>query len=828
VRLNFSRRYLLWLTLPPPLITVPICVLFLSQVLRARSAGEWLTLVAFLAAVGIIGEVIFATMAYPPLERIDEGRADSETVSLALRRTVKASLVGWGVGVSLITLAGAFFFHRSPLGFAYFMVAALGAAVPSICWSYAVGKRLLESVAASGEARWVGSRIPIGRKIGIVFIGFFLVSSLALVLLVSSKVSKTIEELALAGAEETFSGVLALARSGGASDEQLREIETYVEGEFEIYRIAPDGTLKAAEGSQADPLTPPEVEWMLRRKSGNSVALDSRHALRFEPLADGSVLAVSVPWEQYRALPFEIGLYALVITVLTLAIFGLAIYFLSQDIRHPLERLSSAAEAMARGDFRVAPTVFSDDELGLLGERFASTRSNLQRLIARVGTGGRTMTEGVRGITGGSSELLRRSQEQAELTENSSISLGSAREGAESVLSAAEAVANRTEDASSRALELQASSEEVARSMDFLFQSVEKTSSSTTEMDASAREMSGRTSYLIDIADEVVSFVTQMDGTIEELRKRSQATAEISRQVREISEKGGSAVTDTVEGIRKSQDSTRKTAEVLDQLQARVGQISQILTVIEDVTERTNLLSLNAAIIAAQAGEQGAGFSVVADEIRELADRTRGSTKEIASIIKAVQSGSRAAVRSMKEGVAQVDDNVEVAQNAAAALEKILARANDSYDMANHISAALEEQASATRHLHEVTSRMSDHVAEINRATQEQARGTKMLAEEAERVREIALQVRNSTDEQSSAGSGITVAMEQVAGDVRRIRDLLEAQLSDMAKIAEASQTMLVISQRNETLSRDFESSMRALAGSAQEFESEVGSFRVE
>jgi methyl-accepting chemotaxis protein len=146
--------------------------------------------------------------------------------------------------------------------------------------------------------------------------------------------------------------------------------------------------------------------------------------------------------------------------------------------------------------------------------------------------------------------------------------------------------------------------------------------------------------------------------------------------------------------------------------------------------------------------------------------------------------------------------------------------------MATRISRALEDQAKASRHLHEVTSRMSDHIAEINRATREQARGTQLLAAESERVRDVASQVRNATDEQSAAGRGITRALEKIAEDARAMRDLLERQLQETDRIADASRTMLDIAQKNDAIAREFNSTVQNLVRSGQDFESEVARFR--
>jgi methyl-accepting chemotaxis protein len=432
----------------------------------------------------------------------------------------------------------------------------------------------------------------------------------------------------------------------------------------------------------------------------------------------------------------------------------------------------------------------------------------------------------VRVITGGTESLLTRARNQTELTERSATALENVRSGIRKVLGAAETVAALTEDASSRALELQASAEEVAKSTDHLFQSVEKTSSSTGQMDASTREMSQRTDVLAGIGDEVLSFVAEMDATIGDLRGSAQADAEISSQVREDAQAGGRAVAKIVEGIHLSRDLANSTATTLDDLHRSVGQITLIVGVIEDITNRTNLLALNAAIIAAQAGEHGRGFSVVADEIRELAERTRGQTKEISSIVKAVQSGSRQAVTKVHEGVERVETNVSLATNASSSLTRIVQSAAASYEMATKISRGLDDQAGASRHLHEVTSKMSDHIAEIHRAMREQAEGTQRLAEEAERVREIAEQVKNAADEQSQAGRGITAALSKIADDARAMRDQLEKQMRESERIAEASRTMLEIAQANDAIAREFDATVQSLVSSGRDFEAEVRRFR--
>jgi methyl-accepting chemotaxis protein len=824
----FSRKYVLWLLVPPAVVAGPLSYLFLSQVIR-MSLGTAAAIASLYAVLFVLGSAA-VWMGLTPLaaavgESVQRGRDASDAASRCLERTETLTLQLWGLGSVAFALIAALLLMPSATGFSYFLVAAFIAAFPSVIWSYACGKRLLvEHASHAGALRYTGRQFPLGRKIAIVFIGSFLISFAALVALLSSKVSATLEDLAISSAADRFQRVYDSANLAAHIDPSMVDtLREYVPSDYAIAIIPRRGAVRT---SIPDALTPAEVEAIRRIGNGDSAAFVSPHVCRFAKLKDGSILVLTIPWEPYKNIPLQITFYLIVIALFTMATFVAAAFFLSRDVARPVQAIRGLAADMAQGDFNTAARVFSDDEVGQLASSFGETRANLRRLLGRVGGSGSTITAGVRVITGGTESLLLRSADQASLTESSSHAVEIVRGGIGGVLGAAETVTDLTQDASSRALELRASSEEVARSMDYLFQSVEKTSSSTTQMNAAMSEISKRTDVLAGIGDEALSFVAEMESTIAELRSSAQSTADISRQVREDAEAGGGAVAKTVEGINISRDVTNSTAETLDDLQRSVGQISQILNVIEEITSKTNLLALNAAIIAAQAGEHGLGFTVVADEIRQLAERTRGSTKEISAIVKAVQGGSKQAAAKMKEGVKRVEASVRLADDASASLTKIVSSASQSYEMATKISRALEDQAKASRHLHEVTSRMSDHIAEINRGSREQARGTQLLAQEAERVREIAGQVKNATDEQSQAGRGISSALEKIAEDARAMRDSLDRQLRETDRIADASKTMLDIAKANDAIAREFNATVQSLVTSGRDFESEVAKFR--
>ena len=507
---------------------------------------------------------------------------------------------------------------------------------------------------------------------------------------------------------------------------------------------------------------------------------------------------------------------------------GLFAWFMSRELLSPLHGVIASMGQVAEGNLRDREPILSDDETGELAVHHYRMVDSLRQMIERIGRASSSIEAASARIGERPLEMAEGSSAQAASVEETSAGMTEMNSTIKAIAESVETLAGTAQESSASILEMSATIEQVAQNAEQLFHAVEEVSSSLTEMTASIREVATNVRDASERAAEAAGSGREIREAIRVAEAETNRTAALSEQVTADAEQGAAAVQSTISGIERIRAASNEAAAVITGLSRRARDIGNILTVIEDVTEETGLLALNAAIIAAQAGEHGRGFAVVADEIKDLAERTQASAAEIAEQIRAVQSEAQKASAAVLQGAESVEAGVRLSEQAGLALKKILESAEQSLAMAREIAASMARQGQKSDQMMTFFENVSALIQQVATATAEQNSGGDRIMRAAERMREIATQVQKATKEQAIGSHQITQAIENVSQITTYINSSQTEQLKSSDQVLSAMHRISLVAEQNAEAVNKVSQAVENLSVLANELRAMVGKFQLE
>lgn len=281
----------------------------------------------------------------------------------------------------------------------------------------------------------------------------------------------------------------------------------------------------------------------------------------------------------------------------------------------------------------------------------------------------------------------------------------------------------------------------IARAMDALntnlknvfneiISSVHSLTTSATQLSSIAEEMSRTAESSSSRANSVATASEEMSQTVVDVAKNTASIAESAKKAVDTAQEGNKIVEKSVSEVKEIDLTVNESARFVKSLGERSVHIGEIISVINDIADQTNLLALNAAIEAARAGEQGRGFAVVADEVRKLAERTAQATSEIEEMIRAIQNEVNNAVEIMDSATKKVDIGVKLTAQAGEALKEIVKSSNELQLMVQQIASATEEMSATSE---QISKEIMD-IANASRDTTESSQETAQAAVNLSRI----------------------------------------------------------------------------------------------
>jgi methyl-accepting chemotaxis protein len=463
--------------------------------------------------------------------------------------------------------------------------------------------------------------------------------------------------------------------------------------------------------------------------------------------------------------------------LILLALFFVLRFFFRKEVELPIARLKSSLETLSKGDMAAAIDLNGSSALAGVAASLNELKENYGKNMGRLGRTAENVEMAIEHLNATFRGLAASLRKQTDSMSEIISGLRDARASQHEISLGTEKLSDFSSENVTSLLEVKATADEIAASTGQLFQAIEDSYSALSQFSQSAGAIADNAQEGSRALEETSASAEEINASIKEIEKSVKESASLAEKVRRVTaEEGVLSITEAIEEMEKVTEQVKSSVQIVGRLGTRSKDIEKMLLVIKDVTEQTNLLSLNAAILAAQAGEYGKGFSVVADEMHALSERTAVSTKEIAAVVKTIHGEIADALSSIEATMKFVEKGTAQVYKAGTITASVLETAQGSSHMAQSIQKATEEQVRGLSQISSALEHLREIVFKVAQATEEQSKGAGFMLKKISEVKQIAESTSKGTREQAEGTRHITQNMELANEKMAGIKDIIKGQ----------------------------------------------------
>jgi len=561
--------------------------------------------------------------------------------------------------------------------------------------------------------------------------------------------------------------------------------------------------------------------------------VDSYYDLSF-PLLDAvgkiqGIVRIGVKLKAINSQVYVLLLWAVGISSLCFILAIALIYgFISKFITKPIMVMEKAADRIASGDLTSSINIAGRDEVASLGETINRMAFNLKDMISKIRNVTNSVTTVTDNIVISSKGVLSATDVQKQAVEKTASAIEEMDGSISKVATSSESLYDSASNTASAVSEMTTTIETIAENANVFSETAHETASSIEEMVAIIKEISDSLETLVESSEAIAASIEEVNATTLDIERSADDSAKLAEVVTiDASEKGMNAANAAMKGMENIKSSVSSLSEIINMLGKRANDIGKIVNVIDDVADQTNLLAINAAILASKAGEHGKGFAVVADEIKSLAERTSFSTSEIAGLIKSVQDDTKSSIKMAGEGIQTVDRGLTLVKDVSNALQEIVGSSRESSDMAKAIQRATTEQTHVIKQITKAIENTAVQTENISRAIKEQNKGSQLIIETTEKIKDLAYQVKISTAEQRTGSRQIAGVIENVTQQASQIADATARQKEKSIDIVQSVEMIRNVTNDMTGSAHSMNSVITSLKEEAMSLLAELEKFKV-